>query len=211
MLQGPSAEHLAGTDGLGRDVLARVLVADEAVARLRAARHGGGCGPRDRRRAVADRARPPRRRGVSGAINTLIAFPGLILALFIAVVFGVGADGAVVALGVAGALPLARADQHAGGLGLGGRLRRRRTRARGVAPPAAAQAHRAEHRRAARAQRHRPRSDRRSSPSRRCRSSASGCNLRSTTGGGCSARAWNGSTSAPPQRSPRLWRSSSPG
>ena len=38
----------------------------------------------------------------------LVAFPGLILALFVAVVFGVGAAGAVVALGVAGAPALAR-------------------------------------------------------------------------------------------------------
>ena len=38
----------------------------------------------------------------------LVAFPGLILALFVAVVFGVGATGAVVALGVAGAPALAR-------------------------------------------------------------------------------------------------------
>ena len=38
----------------------------------------------------------------------LVAFPGLILALFVAVAFGVGATGAVVALGVAGAPSLAR-------------------------------------------------------------------------------------------------------
>ncbi len=104
MLQGPSAEHLAGTDGLGRDVLARVLVATRPslgfalLATAVAAVLGIGVGllPTVLGRRAA--------RGVSGAINTLIAFPGLILALFIAVVFGVGADGAVVALGVAGAL-----------------------------------------------------------------------------------------------------------
>jgi len=108
MLGGPSAEHLAGTDGLGRDVLARVLVATRPslgfalLATAVAAVLGIGVGllPTVLGRRAA--------RGVSGAINTLIAFPGLILALFIAVVFGVGADGAVVALGVAGALPLAR-------------------------------------------------------------------------------------------------------
>ena len=45
---------------------------------------------------------------LTGLINMLVAFPGLILALFVAVVFGVGAAGAVVALGVAGAPALAR-------------------------------------------------------------------------------------------------------
>ena len=35
MLQGPTWEHPAGTDGLGRDVLARVLVANAAVAVVR--------------------------------------------------------------------------------------------------------------------------------------------------------------------------------
>ena len=47
-------------------------------------------------------------RALTGLINMLVAFPGLILALFVAVVFGVGAAGAVVALGVAGAPALAR-------------------------------------------------------------------------------------------------------
>jgi oligopeptide/dipeptide ABC transporter ATP-binding protein len=45
---------------------------------------------------------------LTGLINMLVAFPGLILALFFAVVFGVGATGAVLALGIAGAPALAR-------------------------------------------------------------------------------------------------------
>jgi peptide/nickel transport system permease protein len=108
MLQGPSAEHLAGTDGLGRDVLARVLVATRPslgyalLATVVATGLGIGVGllPTVLGRRAA--------RGVSGAINTVIAVPGLILALFVAVVFGAGARGAVVALGVAGAPGLAR-------------------------------------------------------------------------------------------------------
>src|SRR5690606_36812650 len=34
IIQGPSAEHLVGTDGLGRDVLARVMVASRLTVGL---------------------------------------------------------------------------------------------------------------------------------------------------------------------------------
>ena len=40
---------------------------------------------------------------VSAAVNIAVAFPGILLALFFAVVFGVGATGAVLAIGFAGA------------------------------------------------------------------------------------------------------------
>jgi oligopeptide/dipeptide ABC transporter ATP-binding protein len=108
ILQGPSRGHLAGTDGLGRDVLARVLVATRPslgyalLATACAAILGIVVGLLP---AVLGRRAA---RAVSESINMLIAFPGLILALFVAVVFGVGAKGAVVALGVAGAPSLAR-------------------------------------------------------------------------------------------------------
>ena len=108
MLQDPSRDHLAGTDGLGRDVFARVLVATRAslgyalLATALASALGiiFGLLP-----TVLGRRGS---RAVSGSINLLVAVPGLILALFVAVVFGVGAGGAVIALGVAGAPALAR-------------------------------------------------------------------------------------------------------
>ncbi len=108
MLQGPTRDHPAGTDGLGRDVLARVLVATRpslwyallstALAAVLGITLGVLPSVLGRRAA----------RGVTGAVNMLVAFPGLILALFFAVVFGVGARGAVLALGIAGAPALAR-------------------------------------------------------------------------------------------------------
>ena len=108
MLQGPTGDHPAGTDGLGRDVLARVLVATRpslwyallstALAAVLGITLGVLPSVLGRRAA----------RGVTGAVNMLVAFPGLILALFFAVVFGVGARGAVLALGIAGAPALAR-------------------------------------------------------------------------------------------------------
>jgi len=102
VLQGASAEHWLGTDNLGRDLLARVLVAARfsLLLALIATAVGGGAG-------VLLGALPsvlprPAARFVTGAVNTLVAFPGLLLAMFTAVIAGLGARGAV--LGVAAAI-----------------------------------------------------------------------------------------------------------
>jgi peptide/nickel transport system permease protein len=109
--QGPSASHWLGTDGLGRDVLARVLVATRLSLELAvlATLVGAGSG-------VLLGALPSvlgRRLGRLGAglINLLYAFPGLLLALFLVVIFGAGAAGAVLALGLASAPGFARFTQ----------------------------------------------------------------------------------------------------
>ncbi|MEV5407284.1 ABC transporter permease [Thermopolyspora sp. NPDC052614] len=102
VLQGASAAHPLGTDNLGRDLLARVLVAARfsLLLALITTAVGGGVG-------VLLGALPsvlPRRpaRFVTATVNTLVAFPGLLLAMFTAVVSGLGARGAV--LGVAAAI-----------------------------------------------------------------------------------------------------------
>ena len=141
----------------------------------------------------------------------LVAFPGLILALFVAVVFGVGAAGAVVALGVAGAPALARLTHTLASSVGRNRLRRRRPRARRRATPPAAPATSCRTSPSRSCSTSRPRSARPCSPSRRCRSSASACNRRSTTGAGCSTRGSAGSTSTRLERWRRGRRSSSPG
>ena len=109
--QVPSGRHWLGTDGLGRDVLARVLVATRLSLELAllATAIGAGSG-------VLLGALPSvlgRRLGRLGAglINLLYAFPGLLLALFLVVVFGAGAAGAVLALGLASAPGFARFTQ----------------------------------------------------------------------------------------------------
>src|SRR4051794_4561809 len=111
ILAQPSAEHWAGTDNLGRDILLRVLVAARlsislALLAIVIAVVAGlllGSAPF----VLGGRWG----RLVAAAVNTAVAFPGLLLALFFAVVFGVGATGAVLAIGFAGAPAFARLTQ----------------------------------------------------------------------------------------------------
>src|SRR3569833_249076 len=111
ILAQPSADHWAGTDNLGRDILLRVLVASRlsivlALLAIVIAVVAGlvlGSAP-----FVLGRRSG---RLVSAGVNTAVAFPGLLLALFFAVVFGVGATGAVLAIGLAGAPAFARLTQ----------------------------------------------------------------------------------------------------
>ena len=111
MLQGPSAAHWAGTDNLGRDLFARVMVATRLSVELAltatviAVVAGfclGAAGFVLGRRA---------NRAVAAVVNVAVAFPGILLALFFAVIFGVGAKGAVLAIGFAGAPAFARLTQ----------------------------------------------------------------------------------------------------
>ena len=111
IMQGPSAAHLLGTDSLGRDVLARVMVATRlsimlAVAAVLIGVIVGsilGTAPSVLPRWIG--------RIIAGVVNVAVAFPGLLLALFFAVIFGVGATGAVLAIGFAMAPGFARLTQ----------------------------------------------------------------------------------------------------
>jgi peptide/nickel transport system ATP-binding protein/peptide/nickel transport system permease protein len=109
--QAPSAAHLLGTDGLGRDVLARVLVATRLslglalLATVIAVVVGLLLGTTP---VVLGRRAG---RLLTAAVNLAVAFPGLLVALVLAVVFGVGARGAVLAIGLAGAPSFARLTQ----------------------------------------------------------------------------------------------------
>ncbi|WP_327267457.1 dipeptide/oligopeptide/nickel ABC transporter permease/ATP-binding protein [Streptomyces sp. NBC_01218] len=111
VLQGPSAAHPFGTDSLGRDLLARILTAARPslllalAAVVLGATAGillGAC------TAVLGRRG---RRLTGGLINLLLAFPALLVAMFLAVVFGAGATGAVLALAAAAVPGFARLAQ----------------------------------------------------------------------------------------------------
>ncbi|GAA2210804.1 dipeptide/oligopeptide/nickel ABC transporter permease/ATP-binding protein [Nonomuraea monospora] len=111
ILQGTSPAHPLGTDNLGRDLLARVLVATRLslLLALAATLIGAVAG-------VVLGALPsvlPRRaaRLATDTVNALVAFPGLLLAMFTAVVTGLGARGAVLGIGAAIAPGFARLTQ----------------------------------------------------------------------------------------------------
>ena len=107
-LAGPSAAHPFGTDALGRDILARVLVGARLSILLTLGATvisvvGGvvlGLIP-----AISVR---PVRRLITGFIDLLLAFPWLLLALFFSAIWGASAVGAMLAIGLAGAPTFAR-------------------------------------------------------------------------------------------------------
>jgi len=115
MLQPPSWTHWAGTDGLGRDLFVRVLVATRLTMRLtlEATVIGVvigfllGCAPY----LLGGVFRGVLGGAVTWLIGILVAFPGLLLALFFAIIFGAGADSAAMALGLASAPSFARLCQ----------------------------------------------------------------------------------------------------
>ena len=108
ILEGASSRHVFGTDNLGRDILARVLVAGRSsllyamLAVAVAAVVGVPLG------ALPTVLGPRAARTVGAFIDFSVAFPGLLLAIFLAVVLGVGPQAAVLAVGIAGAPSVAR-------------------------------------------------------------------------------------------------------
>ncbi|HEV7709499.1 MAG TPA: dipeptide/oligopeptide/nickel ABC transporter permease/ATP-binding protein [Asanoa sp.] len=108
ILQGASSAHWAGTDALGRDIFFRVLVATRlsVLLALLSTALGVVTGLLLGAAPMLLGARVGRL--VTGAVNIAVAFPGLLLALSFAVVFGVGASGAVLAIGFAIAPAFAR-------------------------------------------------------------------------------------------------------
>lgn len=108
ILQGPSAQHLVGTDNLGRDLFLRVLVASASSIQLALLATGVAVLAGVILGSAPLLVGPRLGRLLTSTVNIAIAFPGLLLALFFAVIFGVGATGAVLAIGAAGAPSFAR-------------------------------------------------------------------------------------------------------
>jgi peptide/nickel transport system permease protein len=111
LLQGASSAHWVGTDNLGRDLFYRVLVGTRLSIELAllATAIALVVGLLLGTLPVLVGRRTGRL--VGAAVNVAVAFPGLLLALFFAVIFGVGAKGAVLAIGFAGAPAFARLSQ----------------------------------------------------------------------------------------------------
>ncbi|MFG1621778.1 dipeptide/oligopeptide/nickel ABC transporter permease/ATP-binding protein [Kribbella sp. NPDC049227] len=106
---GVSGAHWLGTDDLGRDVLARTLVATRlslvlaVTATAIAAVVGAGLGL-----VLSGLPASRLRRACLSALNVVLAFPPIIVAIFIAAILGVGAWSAATAVGLAVAPRFAR-------------------------------------------------------------------------------------------------------
>ncbi|MDR1824566.1 MAG: dipeptide/oligopeptide/nickel ABC transporter permease/ATP-binding protein [Bifidobacteriaceae bacterium] len=106
-----SAEHWFGTTRLGQDIFLRTLVATRLslVAALIAAAIGICIGLPV---GLFASALGPRAKGFfTGVINVMIAFPAVLLALFVAVIVGAGTKAAVIGIGIAMAPGFARLAQ----------------------------------------------------------------------------------------------------
>jgi oligopeptide/dipeptide ABC transporter ATP-binding protein len=111
---GPSAQHWAGTDNLGRDIFFRTLVATRLslVLTLLATALGVGLGLL---LGMAPLLLPQRLgRAVVAFVNLLLGFPSLLTVLFLAVILGISTTSAVLAIGIAIAPPFARLSHTLG-------------------------------------------------------------------------------------------------
>ncbi|WP_144119256.1 dipeptide/oligopeptide/nickel ABC transporter permease/ATP-binding protein [Catellatospora sichuanensis] len=111
ILQPASAQHWAGTDNLGRDIFFRVLVATRTSVQLALLATALGVAVGLLLGTAPLLLGPRLGRLVTAAVNIAVAFPGLLLALSFAVIFGAGASGAVPAIGLAIAPGFARLTQ----------------------------------------------------------------------------------------------------
>lgn len=99
---GASAQHLFGTDDIGRDIFARVMVAARLSLLLTAGATamliGGGLVIGLTAAILPKRAR----RALIWVMDMLLAFPWLLLVLFFTVIWDASATGAMLAIGLAG-------------------------------------------------------------------------------------------------------------
>ena len=107
-LEGPSADHILGTDNLGRDILKRTLYATPLTLQL--ALSAAGMAIAIGFTVGAATAYLPGRLRNMGVrlIEIMLAFPGILIAIMLVAVVGASAEGAVLAIGIAFSPSLAR-------------------------------------------------------------------------------------------------------
>src|SRR5262249_39834392 len=106
--QNPSPQHVLRTDQLGRDILLRVLTGGQLslILALAATALGAGLGiPAGAGAAIL----PGRLRTIAlRFIDSLLAFPALLVAIFVGAIVGPGAFGATLGVGIALSFSFAR-------------------------------------------------------------------------------------------------------
>ena len=107
-LEGPSADHILGTDNLGRDILKRTLYATPLTLQLAVSAAGMAIVIGFTAGAVTAYL-PGRLRNMGvRLIEIMLAFPGILIAIMLVAVVGTSAEGAVLAIGIAFSPSLAR-------------------------------------------------------------------------------------------------------
>lgn len=106
--EGPSAAHPLGTDALGQDILARTLAATRLSLILPVAAIGLAALAGSLIGALISMAGPRLRRIGAGFVDAALGFGGVLLAVFIIAVVGIGTVGAVIAVAAAFAPAFAR-------------------------------------------------------------------------------------------------------
>jgi peptide/nickel transport system permease protein len=107
-LEAPSAEHLLGTDGLGRDLLSRILFGARlsALIGFLSIVVSGSLGVL--LGALAGYFEGWVDTVVGRLVDTLLAFPGILLAILVLAVLGPGLDSVIIAVGIFGVPTYAR-------------------------------------------------------------------------------------------------------
>lgn len=106
--QGMSSDHLFGTDPLGRDIFIRTMVAARLSIGLALGASGIGAILGITLGAAATRLAPRLRTVALRAIDTTLAFPAILVAIFIAAVLGPSARTAMFGVGIAISFHFAR-------------------------------------------------------------------------------------------------------
>jgi peptide/nickel transport system permease protein len=109
--EGASRLHPFGTDALGRDILKRVLVATRMSVTLAVVATMVGAAIGIPLGALPSLVGQRLGRLITGLINLMVAFPVLLVAIFVAAIAGVGARGAVFGIAIAIAPYFARLTQ----------------------------------------------------------------------------------------------------
>jgi peptide/nickel transport system permease protein len=108
VLKGPSAQHYLGTDQLGRDLLARLLVGTRLSMLLAFGAVAISIGIGIPLGAVSAVLGKRVRQVLLRSIDAMLAFPALIVAIYVGAILGPGNLGPVVGVGIAGSFAFAR-------------------------------------------------------------------------------------------------------